>query len=268
MVYKKNFVVAVKTGGKILREQGEVVQIPFGSEYSILLKNLESVRTQAKITIDGRDVGGWFVIQPNSSISIERFVKDHTQGNRFKFIERTEKVEEGRGIKADDGLIRVEYKKEKVWTPLYNHYYYWPYYNNWPIIQPSYVYTTCGTLQGQSSGLQIQSGSLIGGVTRGSSTTVSCNNLNVQTAANVNLSKSDAGITVEGSLSNQQFHSVSDFACEASEVITLQLRGRSGKAKVQKAVTVDVKPTCVTCKKKNKANAKFCIQCGTSLQIV
>jgi hypothetical protein len=34
-------------------------------------------------------------------------------GNRFKFIERTAQIEDYRGIKAEDGLLRVEYAFEK-----------------------------------------------------------------------------------------------------------------------------------------------------------
>ncbi len=46
MMYKQNFVVVVKCNGKILREQdSDVVYLPFGAEYSILLKNKDSRRT-------------------------------------------------------------------------------------------------------------------------------------------------------------------------------------------------------------------------------
>ena len=75
MTYKKNFVAAIKVNGKVLRESSDRVELPFGSEYSILLKNLDSVRMQARITIDGVDAVDWVVINPNSSVEIERFLK-------------------------------------------------------------------------------------------------------------------------------------------------------------------------------------------------
>src|SRR5579864_7262156 len=100
MTHKRNFVIAIKVGGKVLRESGSEVELPFGSEYSLLMKNLDTVRVQAKVEIDGDDVSGWLVLQPNSSLELERFIRNGNleRGNRFKFIERTEAVEAGRGI--------------------------------------------------------------------------------------------------------------------------------------------------------------------------
>lgn len=63
-MYHQKLVCCVKVGGKVLRESGDSVNIPFGSEYSILLKNLNSVRIQAKVFIDGQDAteGTWSTI--------------------------------------------------------------------------------------------------------------------------------------------------------------------------------------------------------------
>jgi tRNA(Ile2) C34 agmatinyltransferase TiaS len=36
---------------------------------------------------------------------------------------------------------------------------------------------------------------------------------------------------------------------------------------VLKPVTVERKPKCTTCGKQNKAHAKFCVECGTALEI-
>ena len=41
MTYQEKLVAVVKCRGKILREHGEFVTIPFGEEYTILLKNLD-----------------------------------------------------------------------------------------------------------------------------------------------------------------------------------------------------------------------------------
>ena len=40
MMYHKKLVASIRTNGKILREFKDTVYLPFGSEYSILLKNL------------------------------------------------------------------------------------------------------------------------------------------------------------------------------------------------------------------------------------
>jgi hypothetical protein len=107
MTHKRNFVIAIKVGGKVLRENADEVQLPFGSEYSVLLKNTNSVRAMAQISIDGVIAGPWYILGPNSSVEIERFNNsgNNERGNKFKFIERTEAVEEHRGIKIEDGLV-------------------------------------------------------------------------------------------------------------------------------------------------------------------
>jgi len=81
-------------------------------------------------------------------------------------------------------------------------------------------------------------------------------------------SQNDAGITVDGSISNQRFTSVAGFECEASEVIVLHLVGRKGTAAIPVARTVEHRPTCETCGKKNKATSKFCVECGTAFEKV
>ncbi|TFH08906.1 MAG: zinc ribbon domain-containing protein [Candidatus Thorarchaeota archaeon] len=79
----------------------------------------------------------------------------------------------------------------------------------------------------------------------------------------------DAGITVAGSLSNQQFFYVSNFPVEETKhVIVLKLLGETGKGKkIAKPVTVKTKQKCPTCGHMNKATSKFCTECGTGLEI-
>lgn len=276
MMHKKNFVTAVKVSGKILRESSDRVELPFGSEYSLLLKNLDTVRMQAKISIDGEDATGWLVLQPNSSMEVERFVKTLDRGSRFKFIERTEKIENHRGIKVDDGLIRVEFKREKVYeTPkvvehhTYHHYdyWYWPrpyvypynYQSGWTQWQGN-VQSVNKTTFTSTSGA---SGSL-GAIVNTSSLMRSAGPVQAQ---NVQCSaQNESGITVPGSISEQKFVAVSGFETEKSEVIVLHLVGRRGEAVVAQPKTVDIKAVCDTCGKKNKATSKFCSECGTSLE--
>jgi len=83
-------------------------------------------------------------------------------------------------------------------------------------------------------------------------------------------SLNDAGITVEGTVSDQNFVEASYFPVEqVKHVMVLKLLGETeDNIQVSNPVTVDVKPTCKTCGRKNKSTAKFCSECGTSLQIV
>lgn len=115
-MHKSNFVTAIKVGGKVLREFDNSVYVPFGSEYTILLKNLSSVRARVSVSIDGDDAldGHTLIIEAKDSIELKRFIKNGNMktGNAFKFIEKTAKVEKHRGNRAGDGLITVTYEFE------------------------------------------------------------------------------------------------------------------------------------------------------------
>lgn len=239
MMYNEKLAVAVKVNGKVLREFKDQVYIPFGSEYSVFIKNLNTVRALVTISIDGEDIadGSRFVVQPNESIDIERFLRNgnNNAGNRFKFIERTTAVEDHRGIQIEDGIVRVEYQFEKQNQNFLN-----------------YPPGIRGPLRGRGFDVSYSSAtySTAGTVHDGSATM-------------------DAGITVEGSISDQQFQTTSSFPVETTRhVIVMKLLGETEEAVVVKPVTVKAKPTCKTCGKVNKATSKFCGECGTSLQIV
>jgi hypothetical protein len=267
MTYKKNFVLAVKVNGKILRESGEEVQLPFGSEYSILLKNLNPVRAMAQISIDGKEATTWLVLPANGEMEVERFLRSDNlkQGNRFKFIERTQAVEDHRGVQLEDGLLRVEFKKERVveLPKIVEHhtYHYHDYYRPFrprPFIPYNSPYTWCSNTLNSGRSLGVLNKSLSNVQAQSMMLSAQCSKQDENTA----------GITAAGAVSNQQFVSVSGFQTEASEVLTLKLIGKHGKVDVQKPVTVDLRATCQTCGKRAKVAAKFCSHCGTSLQII
>lgn len=244
MMYHNNFVSCIKVNGKVLREKDGQVAIPFDSEYSILLKNLNSVRAQVKITIDGTDAtDSWLIIQPNSQIDLERFVKGNlSKGNRFKFIERTSDIEDYRGIGSNDGLIRIEYKFE---TPILNSYITWVNYPN-----------------GQWNSGILRSADITNSMQQ--SAIHSCNFAS-ETCSSTSKTNNVEGITVAGGESNQSFYNVPDFICGPSEVIVLQLVGRFNNKTISKPITVEQKSICTTCGKRNNPVDKFCSNCGTSL---
>jgi hypothetical protein len=299
MVYSEKFVATIKVNGKILRENKEVVALPFGSEYSIYLKNQNTVRAVVRVYINGEDAtdGLGLIVGPNQTMELERFVKNQNfnKGNRFKFIERTGAIEEHRGIGIDDGLVRVEYTFEKVqpqptitWTT-----------NTWPYTT-YYNYSICqsGSIGGANDNINL--GGLSGTVTTSSSAACNVNNTsygvsspresftkssNTRSMGAQNMLRSaqvkqqsmdfqetslnDAGITVPGSESRQKFSWGSWFPTEdVSHAIVLKLVGKVGQKEVIQPVTVKAKPTCTTCGKVNKANAKFCNQCGTALELL
>lgn len=228
MVYRKQFALAIKHEGKILREDGEKVYLPFGSEYKIVLKNLNSSKAQVKVFIDGEDVtNGALIVNPNTSIDLERFIgKDLNKGNRFKFIERSERIEDYRGIRIDDGLVRIEYQFERIMLPQYINS---PIWGNPP--SPYY-----GAIQG----------SPLRGV-------VACNS---------------AGITAPGSISDQSFESARLLFLEPeTHSLCLHLVGEVESITIKEPILVNTKTKCTSCGKINKSSSKFCSECGTSLNI-
>ncbi len=242
-MYNHKLAVALKSAGKVLREFGETVYVPFGSEYSVLIKNLNSVRALVKIEIDGVDVGDGtkFIIDPNSDVELERFIKNSNlkNGNRFKFIERSDNIEQHRGVGVEDGLVRIEFNFEKILN-----------------IQPD-VWNSPRYMKG------IQRGDI-------TFTSHTDNNVIGQVNYSSSIPVNDAGITVPGSVSNQQFQDGVWFPTEAeTHVVVLQMLGQTeNNQQVTRAITVKAKPKCSTCGRTNKATAKFCTECGTSLTIV
>lgn len=248
MMYESKMAVAIKSYGRVLRESGDAVFLPFGCEYSLLLKNLNSVRAIVRIWIDGTDaVEGTtgLVVPPNQSVELERFIKNGNlqAGNRFKFIERSASVSAHRGNKIDDGLIRVEFEFEKVYAPA------WPH--NGPLFRSGidngfhYTYSSTDTRSFGSSSSVVGPNSAI--------------------ASNT----AEVGITVPGSESNQSFSTASWFPTDGvKHAMVLRLLGEVNGEAVSKPITVNHKPTCSTCGKLNRATSKFCANCGTSLNIV
>ena len=289
-MYNQKLVASLKANGKILREFKDTVYIPFGSEYSFLLKNLNTTRAVVNIFIDGEDVvEGGLVLNAGQEVDLERYVKNGnlTAGNRFKFIERNSAIENGpRGIKLEDGLIRIEYQFEQprpvvnipTWTTTWN-------------TQPWYSTnaTTTGVTGSTGDRFSISaSGSIaqlnVGGALRGidyskngeataKAASVAINQVAPQATemhdGMATMDWNEVGITVPGSKSEQRFQTTTMGALDPQKhTIVLKLLGETPDNKpVLEPVTVKAKPKCVTCGHTNKATAKFCNKCGTALEI-
>ena len=288
MMYNQKLVASIKVKGKILREFKDTVYIPFASEYSVLLKNLNTVRAVVNVFVDGENaVPGGLVIDPGRSVDLERWIKNGnlSEGNRFKFIERTAQIENGpRGIKEEDGLIRVEYQFELP-RPVIN--LNQVFGNNSTIYSSEYqgvtdkYSKTSGwiTASGASTISQMNVGGVLRGVdySAGEATKAAAAAAVNQVVPGVSemhdgiatMDWNDVGITVPGSKSTQTFQTVTMGALDpVKHNIVLRIVGDLGHNKpVDKAVTVKHKPKCVTCGKQNRAHAKFCTECGTALEI-
>lgn len=259
MVYKKQFALSIRANGKILREREDKVFIPFGTQYEIVMKNLNSCRASVQVWVDGELVSGIvpIVIEGNDTFVLKRSFSRGTEseGNSFKFIERIERIEEFRGIRIDDGMIRVEYQfeervEEKVREVVrtYEKYiehrpvfypqpYYSPYYSPYnPIYcaDPNYKLGISYSSQDSSA-----------------------------IASSVGITA--PGEKVEQSIPQKQ---TSFLFSGEKNVLVLQMIGCVEERKVEKVVDVKMKIKCGVCGKSSRGSVKFCSGCGSSLQIV
>lgn len=276
MTFQEKFVAVVLSQGKILRENRkngfDEISIPFGSDYSLRFKNLNSERVLISVSIDGTDVlsGSKIVVNPNESMDLQGFLENDVVKNKFRFIEKTENVKNHRGDKIDDGIIRIEYQFEKKpvikhivkeyidYVPVKRYLYPSPYDYPWYPSHPWDRYGTwCSTDFGCSSdniGSSDQSSVLRSG----------------NFSKSESLTNDDAnneGITVKGEETSQKFSNtyVNDLE-ETKNVILFKLVGTKNNEKIVKPITTKEKITCSSCGKRNKSNFQFCNNCGTFLK--
>ena len=252
-------------------------------------------------------VEGGLVINAGQEVNLERYIKNGnlTEGNRFKFIKRTAAIEDGpRDIKIEDGLIRIEFQYEQP-RPVINlnnivgglqyppgvrgmtseypgvtDKYSKSINNSW--IQASgATYST--NVNGAMRGVDFSSNGAATAQAASAQVDKYCadngivNKMEMHDGAatmdwmdaEVTRSVNDVGITVPGSKSTQKFQHVTMGIMETEKhSMVIKLLGETPDNKpVLQPVTVERKPECVTCGKKNKAHAKFCTECGTALEI-
>lgn len=269
MTYKDQFVVEVKVDGQILRVRDGSVYLPFGCEYSILLKNLNSKPASVKVSIDSEDVldNHSLILNPLVTHELKGFLKGTTAKNRFRFIQKTKQIQEHRGDKIDDGLIRVEFAFEKPKpAPIikkvikeveehhhhYHHDYYWPKYtyynsnNDWNV---SKSFSNDNMIRSVANNSNVVEDSL-------------------EVSGAFNVPSVDEGITVKGNTIHEQYNYASIGQLEESSIIIISLKGmqQSPGVCVQGPITVKTKLKCSTCGKKSRSSYKFCPNCGTFLE--
>jgi len=272
-MYQEKMVVCLKNNGKILREKEGIIQIPFGSEYSIYIKNMESRKAKIKISIDGVDVlnGQSLLINPNDTTELEGFLNDCIAKNKFKFIPKTKEISEYRGDKIDDGLIRIEfwYEKKKPITQQINQVFN-P--NPWLVTykQPTYdINPTWITVSSNMIPKSVQMNCSFNSEVSSVNISRSLNDIHAQNCSSLNSIKSfDDGITVKGTEIKQEFKHGNIGALEdQSHVIVLKLQGFNDVGdKVEKIVTVRDKLQCKICGKVSGSGSKFCDRCGSYLE--
>jgi len=308
MMYSNKMAFAIKSNGKVLREFKDNVYVPFGSEYSILIKNLHTTRAVVNVYIDGvNQTPSGLVVNAGSECDFERSLLNGslTAGNKFKFIERTAGIEQHRGVQLEDGLVKIEYQFE---SPVYgrtttNTFLVHDHYYNglkvgttnhplnvergWLTASGSSISGSIGGSSGTTThgvynvGGMLRSADVSGGQFTGAVASAAVNQYCADNGiknmsgeihdgcATMDMGFNDAGITVSGSKSTQKFATTYMGAMDPEKFsMIIKLLGETPDNKpVLKPVTVKSKPKCVTCGKQNKAHAKFCVECGTALEI-
>jgi hypothetical protein len=253
---------------------------PFGAEYTVYFKNTSTRRVKVKITIDGQDAmdGAKLIIDANSTSELKRFIKNGnmTEGNSFKFIEKTEKISQHRGDRIDDGLIVVEYEFERE-LPRYATTGYWEKLGVQPdVYRPNIrkaVYPTAAQQYDPSTnysfGLSDESGWTNASMDWADDAPKAA--LHCATMGSATRAVSKAGITAPGSQNSQQFITSSWSGTDSSigkASMTLELKGEmEEEAQVEAPVTIKTKVQCSMCGSEYKSGTKFCSECGTSLKI-
>lgn len=267
MVYKNNFICVIKNKGRIMRDHNGVVKLPFGAEYSILLKNKDSRTAIARISVDGEDVMGGhrYIIPGKSQRELKGFLKGLNATHKFRFIKKTKQIARYRGDRLDDGMVEVEFWYEQaVTTP-------WVVYDDeprkrspWPDPSP-WDTTTFGSSTSGFTNATYNSANFH---------QVKCSSPRVKssitTSCNVPTPKRDEGITVKGSKANQNFQygNVGTLESHSSTIIirlkgTVKKRGRNRP--VKKVIATRSRIQCTTCGRKWRSHLKFCGNCSTAL---
>jgi len=286
MTYQDYFVVEVKVNGKIMRIRDGAVYLPFGSEYSILLKNLNTRKAAVSVSVDGESALGYsrLILEPNETTELQGVLSGNVVNNRFRFIHKTKQIQEYRGDKVDDGMIRVEFAYEKPkpepWIKKTIkevheiHHYHSPHFtyydsgNAWDNSQPVSIYNSSGGEQ-QDFSIQNCASKSLSSPSSSSSTMRSAekSNVTMDSLEIADVPLADEGITVKGSECNQQFRYGHIGELGDPEVIIIQLKGETQTGgQVSQPVTVQTKLTCETCGTKSKSSMKFCGNCGTFLE--
>ena len=303
-MYSNKLVCSVKVGRKILREKvrdnESTVFIPFGSEYSLMLKNLGGRNAVVYIEIDGKKASqNGFYIRAGQTADIERFVESLTEGRRFKFIEKTEEISDFRGDRVDDGIIRVTWQFEKPAPEIkdviinHRHDHYNAYHHGWgcrcPFCTGSLWYgpiTWSNTNTSMPLNNITYTSNIGSSISGGGGTQSSCFNASVvgsnvdgvygargpsgpQGSEDRGLYKCAAdapGITVEGSKSFQQFGTAHANMLETNvHSMIILLKGFDDSKKyIKDPITTKHKRQCPTCGRKWK-NSEYCGNCSTAL---
>lgn len=258
-MYKNNFVLTVLRDNLPQKEFEGKISLPFDTEYKIRLRNKNCRRSMAKVFIDGVQVCGLgdFVIGPGSLLDLERFVDDSlTRGKKFKFVS-LDHSEVDDPTNSENGIVRVEFRLEKQMP--------WVCFDTSKISMEPFPYGT-GNFKSFES---------VYWYNMDSSGEKLCNDgyavdpLSYSFNNSTGSSEIQAGATVGGRVSNQQFIYANDFEVEDTPtILTLKLvssKDLNNKKAVSAKISVGKGRYCAACGRKVKFHHTYCSNCGSKL---
>jgi len=250
MGFANGYVASIILKNKPLREfkyQGKrTVKVPFGSEYTIRIKNKSKEPALVDVSIDDTDVlnGSSLLLTAGETVNLERFVSESSKGKKFKFISLKEGAATGEiddPYRDENGVVRVKFHKTHHFPSLFNtlnNNFHLPYgseinhgYHNNPIYHNNRIYEPTGPKKNFCSdpyaALNTTTGCAMASDSVNTNTSNFCNVLN----SSRSLSKScvsedipsDKGATVEGSESNQSFSTTSDYTKSSETPTTVDI---------------------------------------------
>lgn len=242
-MYKNKFLAIIKKDGSPLRETtNQYVHLPFGSEYSIELRNDHPYRRAlAKIYIDGTEVvDGGMVVEASKTVNVERFVLggNLSKGKKFKFV-ALDKVPGADPKNSENGIVKIEFWLEDmhivpdIWLDI-----------------PKYCKT--GSISVGNTSRQLLFDSVVS----------SYNSSMYVTEPAIDYTPA-AGVTTEGSDSNQVFTTTTFGELDNSTYTVIEIQLRNNEL----TIATDSKIYCTQCGKKIKPTFSFCPNCGKRVEI-
>ncbi len=114
-MFKNNVVISIKVGQNFLPDNESIVQMPFGTEYSVLIKNLNNKPVNIKMFIDGKlnGIEKGFLVKEKESITINSFLDPSFRSlnntcNALKFVNKSPELNSRRVENIEDSLLRFE----------------------------------------------------------------------------------------------------------------------------------------------------------------
>ena len=246
---KENLVAGIKVDGQVMREFRGDIFIPFGTNYSIFFKNLNTRSVQIYVEIDGEDIldGNSLIVSPGGELNLERWLNGGMKkGPKLKFVEKTNDIRMTKEETGMDGIVKITYQFERAQQ--------WTYIEPWHYIEqyitPSHIFYS------SSPGASAEP--------YGATRNISANfTQDVKATSSVEVSaQNEDGLTVKGEEVKQEFRDgYIGYLEDAKHVICFNLKGA-----FKRAVTVKSKIKCNKCNKINKSSFKFCSQCGNNLK--